>query len=314
MKSKELKIVFLGTSEFAAPLLESLVHAGFNVVAVVTRPDRPMGRSLKVSPSPVKALTLSQLPHVSLFQPEKVSTPEFETILKNLKPDLLVVAAFGEIIKPPILAIPKLGSINVHPSCLPKYRGPAPLQAALLNGDKQTGVCIIDVADKMDAGVIFAERYLPIDPKDNFTTLQEKALSMAKPLLLGVIEQKAHGVTQGRVQDETQVVFCHKIKAEHEKIDWSKSLESIHHHIRALSETPGAWSYLQVGEEVKRVKIYATELYEQKDYPYPLDSKKQLHIQKEGFVLRIVELQMEGKKRMNATAFLSGIREGCQFK
>lgn len=313
MKSKEYRIVFLGTSDFAQVILKDLIEMGFNVVACVTRPDKPSGRHLKMSFSPVKQYCIEKQSHIPIYQPVKVSTPEYQEILKSLKPDLFVVAAFGEIIKPEILQIPKDGSINVHPSVLPKYRGPSPLQTALLHGDLETGVCIIDVAHKMDAGVIFACEKFAIDPNENFTSLQAKALSHSKKLLEIVIDKKITQDCVGQVQDESQVSFCKKISSEEEKIDWDQDLTHIHNKIRALSDKPGAWCYLDIGGEVKRVKIYASSLFQEAHTPFSINSKKHLLIHKEGLVLSINCLQIEGKKRITALEFLAGVKTFFKF-
>lgn len=313
MKSNDYRVVFLGTSEFAQVILKDLIDMGFNVVACITRPDRPSGRNLKMSYSPVKQYCIDKQSHIPLYQPVKVSTADFEEVLRSLNPHLFVVAAFGEIIKSNILNIPKDGSINVHPSILPKYRGPSPLQTALLNGDLETGVCIIDVAQKMDAGEVFACEKFNIDPDENFTSLQAKALNYTKKLLATVIHKKISGDCVGQMQDESQVSFCKKISTEDEKINWDHDLFSIHNKIRALSDKPGAWCYVDIGGDVKRVKIYASSLFQDSQVPFAENSKKHLFIKKEGFVLSIKSLQVEGKKRLTAVEFLAGLKNTLKF-
>lgn len=313
MKFNSPRIVFFGTSDFAQAILKDLIEDGFNVVGVVTRPDKPTGRSLKISYSFVKQLVLDLNLSAPLFQPAKVSTTEFENELRDLNPDLFVVAAFGEIIKPHILAIPPLGSINVHPSLLPKYRGPSPLQAALWNGDKETGVCIIDVAEKMDAGVIFSKKTFTIEPQDNFTSLQAKALKETRSLLSSVIKDKSLQLATGEPQDESSVTFCHKIKAEDEKINWGHALFQIHNQIRALSDKPGAWTYLKIGEQTRRVKIYSSRLFWSQNCPHAADAKGVMLVHKDGQVLQIEELQPEGKARMKAAQFLMGLKAPWSF-
>lgn len=313
MTPNNYRIVFFGTSEFAAIILRDILDLNLNVVACVTRPDRATGRNLKLSYSPVKQYCLEQSPHIPVYQPEKVSTEEFQGILTALKPDLFVVAAFGEIIKNNILQIPEDGSINVHPSLLPKYRGPSPLQAALLNGDEETGVCVIDVASKMDAGVIFASQKFPIDAVDNFTSLQAKALKITKSLVGEVINRKINKTCVGQAQDESKVTFCKKITVDDEKIDWSRNLVDIHNQIRALSEHPGAWSYIEIGSEVKRVKIYHSSLYKESEGGVVLHPKKHISISKDGYTLVINSLQVEGKKRLSSVEFLSGVKSFFKF-
>jgi methionyl-tRNA formyltransferase len=313
MKSKDFRIVFFGTSDFAQAILHDLCEEGYDVIAVVTRPDKPTGRNLKLSPSQVKSYIEKNRSHISIYTPEKASTVEFEQILNSLKPDLFVIAAYGEIIKPNILNLPRCGSINIHPSLLPKYRGPSPLQAALLNGDTKTGVCIIDVAQKMDAGVIYAQKEFEIDLNENFTMIQGKALLYTKDLLISVIQDKQKGIAKGLVQDESLVTFCKKITVEHEKIDWEEPLLSIHNKIRALSEKPGAWCYIQLGQESKRVKIYSSRyilLSQDEEAPNP---KKSIYVKKGQEIIQIMNLQIEGKKRLSAIEFLSGLRDAYKF-
>lgn len=309
-----LKIVFFGTSDFAEAILRDLHLSGERLIGIVTRPDKPYGRNLKLAASPVKQYHKDFLSNIPLFQPDKVSTQDFETILKALEPDLFVVAAFGEIIKVNVLNIPRLGSINVHPSLLPKYRGPSPIQTALLNGDQKTGVCIIEVGPKMDAGDIYACEEIEIDLNENFTSLQAKALRKTKDMLLEVVHQKATGSLKSIRQDETEVTFCKKITTADEKINWQDSLIEIHNKIRALSEKPGAWSYLQIGEEVKRVKIYDTEIFTSHVEKLTFNSRKEIVIHKDACFMKIKFLQVEGKKKMDASQFLAGIRSDYFFK
>lgn len=307
------RIVFFGTSDFAASILKDIVGSPYELVAVVTRPDKPQGRSQKMSFSKVKECIQEMRLKIPVYQPGKVSTVEFQKVLEDLKPDLFVVAAFGEIIKPHILAIPRLGSINVHPSLLPKYRGPSPIQAALFAGDDQTAVCIIEVVEKMDAGPIYAKKMIEIDPSDNFTTLQEKCLFYTKELLLKVVEGKILNQLQPEFQDEALVTFCKKITPEMEKIDWSQSLLENHHKIRALSQKPGAWSFIKINDEVKRVKIFKTKFYSKIPENWEQAQKKRIFIIQDAACLEVLNLQLEGKKILDAAQFLSGIREKFTF-
>jgi methionyl-tRNA formyltransferase len=313
MKSNDFKIIFFGTSDFAKEILKFLVEDGQSVAAIVTRPDKESGRNLRPSFSPVKSFALEFCPNIPILQPDKVSNEDFEYVLKGFEPDLFVVAAFGEIIKKNILQVPPSGSINVHPSLLPKYRGPSPLQTALLNGDKETGVCIIDVAEKMDAGDIFAIKAFPIDPDDNFNSLQTKALAFTRPLLLEVVEAKKTGQCTPQKQDESQISFCRKISAHDEKINWENSLEDVHNQIRALSEKPGAWSYLELGNDVKRVKIYASEHINSEEASKDINRKKRIIISKNNYHLSLLILQLEGKKKLNSQDFLAGLKTEYKF-
>ncbi len=312
-----MNIVFFGTSRFAAEILEDLVSHGFLVAAIVTRMDKPKGRNLILSPPPVKEIAQKKFPHIPVFQPIKASVPEFEEVLKALKPDLFVVAFYGEIIKKNILSIPAKGCINVHPSLLPKYRGATPIHQALLHGDPVTGVCIIEMTEAMDAGDILGQEEIRIELSDNHETLELKLIEVAKKLLKHVVKDISKNIYYKIPQDPAQVVMAPKMPPEREKIDWYTSSKDIFNTVRAFAPRPGAWSLIKIGEESKRLKILkarpAPELH---GLPGAILSQKkdQLIVACSKGALELLEVQPEGKKKLSIQEFLSGLHKPLLFQ
>jgi methionyl-tRNA formyltransferase len=305
-----MKIVFFGTSSFAAKILSRLIEEDYPVVAVVTRPDREKGRNLNASPPPVKEIALQLNPTIPVFQPEKASTPEFAPILKALDADLFVVVAYGEIIKRDLLAMPKLGCINIHASLLPKFRGAAPIQRSLMEGEKETGITIIAMSPQMDAGDILAIEAVPISEEMTFGELDVRLSELSIDLLLKVIRQFEEGEVVRTPQDHTQATLAPKLIPEEEKIDWKRSAVAIHNQIRALSPSPGAWTGIKIGPDVRRLKIRKAKVIAGlSDEPGSL-----LSFGKEGWIiacgqdaLRLLDVQLEGKKAMSAEECIRGI-------
>jgi methionyl-tRNA formyltransferase len=305
-----VKIVFFGTSSFAAKILSTLIERGYPIAAVVTRPDRSKGRHLQSSPPPVKEVASQLVPDLLVYQPEKASSPEFASILKPLDADLFVVVAYGEIIKKNLLEMPKLGCINIHASLLPKFRGAAPIQRCLLEGEKATGITIIEMSLQIDAGDILAIEAIPISDEMTFGELEEKLCNLSIELLFDVIRQFEEGRVVKTPQDHTLATMAPKLTLEDEKIDWQKPATSIHNQIRALSPFPGAWCQMNIGSDVKRLKIKKAKVVKDvSGIPGEV-----LSFGKEGWIiacgqgaLRLIEVQLEGKKAMSAEECLRGI-------
>jgi len=305
-----MKVVFFGTPEFAAKTLDFLLKNGVSVVAVVTKPDKPQGRSGKPQPTPVKQVALMHIPPLPLFQPVLVSNLEFAPTLEAFKADLFVVVAYGEIIKQHLLDMPRLGCINVHASILPKYRGAAPIQQSIIQGEKETGVTIMHMVKKMDAGDIIKISRIPIAEETTTRELEEALCTVGSEALLEVIRSYEKGVIPERhAQDHNQATLAPKIELENCQIDWNKPAVEIHNLVRGVNPEPGAWCYATVKGEKKRIKINRTK-------PIPDISGKAgaiLRYGKEGFIvgcgtgaLKILELQMEGKRLMKAEEFIPG--------
>lgn len=311
-----MKIVFFGTSPFAVRILDCLLKQQVNIVAVVTRTDKPQGRSLKVSPPPVKELMLKSYPHIPVLQPLKSSTPEFAAHLKKMSPDLFIVAAYGEILKSFILDIPFLGAINVHGSLLPKYRGAAPIQRCLMHGDQETGVTIMKMVLEMDAGDILEKAATPISLSTTFGDLEEKLAVIGCPILIKVLQEIQQGSLHPIRQNPSEVTYAPKITPQETEIKWNRSSNEIHNLIRAISPHPGAWCWVQIGGEKKRLKIKRSEVIdEQKGYfgENLVFSDKEWIVACGTGALRLLEVQLEGKKSLPIHEFLRGFHEPCKI-
>ncbi|MGO3748653.1 methionyl-tRNA formyltransferase, partial [Vagococcus salmoninarum] len=224
------KIVFMGTPAFSVPILDALVAADYEVVAVVTQPDRPVGRKRVLTPPPVKVGALKH--GLEILQPEKISgSPEMERIIA-LEPDLIVTAAFGQFLPEKLLQAPKFGAINVHASLLPKYRGGAPVHYAIMNGESETGVTIMEMIKKMDAGDIISQGALPITTTDDVGSMFDKLSALGTELLLATLPDYLAGKITPQVQNEAEVTFSPNISRDEEAIDWQKTAEMIDSQIR----------------------------------------------------------------------------------
>jgi methionyl-tRNA formyltransferase len=302
-----LRIVFFGTPPFAARVLTFLAEHKVDIVAIVTRADKPRGRSLHVLPTPVKETAQKVLPHIPIHQPTKASTPEFAEILRSYKPDLFIVVAYGEILKQNILDIPSHLAINVHPSLLPKYRGAEPIRRCLMQGDKETGVTIMQMVLEMDAGDILEVVKTPLPLEMNFGELDLKLSELSGPLLLKVIQQIEHKTLKKIPQDHAQATFALKMTPVDEQINWDRSALEIHNQIRAFSPIPGVWTWVEIGGEKKRLKIKKSLAVEAQT-----GSNQWIVPCGKGF-LSILEVQLEGKKNLSSTDFLRGLQAPIRF-
>lgn len=307
-----MKVVFFGTSSFSVTILQHLLSSSHQVVAVVTRPDQPRGRSSKLIPPPVKEWHAAHAPSIPLFQPVKASTVEFVECMKSLQPDLFVVASYGEILKTALLEVPRLGPINVHASLLPKWRGAAPIQRSLMAGDQESGVTIMKMVLQMDAGDILDVARLQVPLEMNHEELQHTLAVIAKEPLLNVMSKLDSGALSGIPQDVSQVTFAHKIVPADMVIHWNHTATDIHNQIRALAPEPGAWTWVDIGGQSKKLKIKRSIVQK-----FSSTEPKQTHLltQKEWSVecgkdvLKILEVQLEGKKTLPIEAFLRGLHE-----
>lgn len=310
-----MRIVFFGTSAFAAKILSFLLKNSFNIVAVVTQPDRPRGRNLQLSFSPVKEIAVESA--LLIFQPEKMSTAENAALLAQLSPDLFLVVAYGEIIKKNLLEIPRLGPYNIHASLLPKYRGAAPIQRCLMAGEEKTGINIIEMTPRMDAGDVVASAEIAIDEDMTCGELEEVLAHLACELTKKFLIDIEQGKIDKMAQDEALVTFAPKLQAEDEKIDWNRPARALHNLIRALSPRPGAWCPVYIGSEEKRLKIKRARVVSIVHDVTPggmISCEKQECVVacREG-ALHLVEVQLEGKKSMPIIEFLKGMRQSFSF-
>lgn len=299
------KLIFMGTPEFSVGVLTMLYNEGYEILAVVTQPDRPVGRKRVLTPPPVKeeAVRLG----LPVIQPEKLKgSAELQEILE-LKPDLIVTAAFGQLLPNELLEAPKLGCINVHASLLPNYRGGAPIHQAVMDGKKETGVTIMYMAEKLDAGDIISQVATPIEETDDTGTMFTKLSIAGTTLLKETLPSIIDGTNERTVQDETQVTFARNISREQERIDWMNSASSIYNQVRGLHPWPVAYTKF-AGDQVK---IWWTQVEEQLSNASPGEiiglEKDRIIVQTGEGALAITDLQPAGKKRMTATVFLNGI-------
>lgn len=311
------KIVFMGTPDFSVPVLTMLHEEGYDIIAVVTQPDRPVGRKRVLTPPPVKeeALRLG----LSVLQPEKLRSSEELASLIQMKPDLIVTAAYGQILPKDLLEVPRLGCINVHASLLPKYRGGAPIHQAVIDGEAETGVTIMYMVEKLDAGDIISQTKIPILEDDNTGILFEKLSVAGTELLKETLPSIIDGTNERIPQDEKYVSFAGNITREQEKIDWSKGGKDIFNQIRGLYPWPGAYSVFQ-GENVKIWKAEKTDVTSTAAHGTIIKLLKDKLIIKTGdeTSVAITELQPAGKKRLSVEEFLNGVgakwNEGDRFE
>ena len=310
-----MKIVFWGTSEFAARILSDLLSKSFEIVAVVTRLDMPQGRSLQLTPPPVKKFLIDSASEIPIHQPEKASKPEFAQILSSYNADLFLVVAYGEILRQNILDIPLKGCINIHTSLLPKYRGAAPIQRCLMDGCSESGITIIEMVRKMDAGDVIAQEVVSIPENMNFGQLEEALLQGAFNLVPKVINDFDQFYKNKTEQNENLVTFAAKILPDDMEINWNDSAQKNHNKIRALSPYPGAYCRVKIGDEVKRLKIKSSSvlLGLKRDPSSILSQNKELVIACSEGALSLGDVQLEGKKIMTAGDFLKGIHQKISF-
>lgn len=304
-----MKIVFFGTPEPAAEVLKTLIEAKREIVAVVTQPDRPKGRGQKVVFSSVKEIALKAA--LPIEQPESVKNNLlFRSCLESLQPDLAVVVAYGKLLPKEVLDIPKYGFINIHASLLPKYRGAAPIQWALLKGEKESGVTIFKLAAALDAGPILAQKPVKIEDDDDYETLSKKLFAAACPLLLKTLHDIETGKAKYVPQNEAEVTYAATLTKESGEIDWRKPAGEINDRIRALINWPTAHTFFH-GQRLKilKARVHSIDLDTREKQPGEVIEI----IKNEGILvatgqgnLLVLELQLEGGKRMKAKDFIIG--------
>lgn len=299
------KIIFMGTPDFSVPVLRRLIDEGYEVVAVVTQPDRPVGRKRVLTPPPVKVE--AEIHGIPVYQPEKIRDEAELAKILALHADLVVTAAFGQILPNELLEAPKYGCINVHASLLPELRGGAPIHYSILQGKEKTGITIMYMAEKLDAGDILTQAEVVIEEEDNVGTMHDKLSQVGADLLADTIPKLLKGELTPTKQDETKATFASNIRRSDEKVDWTKTGEEIYNHVRALNPWPVSYTLL----EGKVLKLWQTKKVTgfKKAEPGTI-----IDVQEEGFVVAtgndtsilIQELQPSGKKKMSARDYLRG--------
>ena len=307
-----MRIVFMGTPDFAVGSLQALCESGkHEILAVVTQPDRPKGRGNKLLQTPVKEYALEQ--GLTVYQPQKVKTPEFVELLHELQPELIVVAAFGQFLSKEILELPKYGCINVHASLLPKYRGAAPIQYAIIKGEKESGVTIMQMDIGMDTGAMLDKVVVPIEENTTMGELHDALREQGAALLLEVIDKIATGTAVAEPQDDAQATYATLLDRSMEHIDWSKTAQEVHNLIRGFNPAPSTFTKLPNG---KSLKIWGSKMTDKNSAAAAgtviATGKHSFFVACGEGVLEITEVQPESKKRMPAQVFLNGrgVQEG----
>ena len=322
MDKKDLRIVYMGTPDFAVESLKALVEGGYNVVGVITMPDKPAGRGHKIQFSPVKEYALQN--NLTLLQPEKLKNEEFLDELRSLKADLQIVVAF-RMLPEVVWDMPKYGTFNLHASLLPHYRGAAPINWAVINGDKETGVSTFFLTHQIDTGKIILQEKIAIGDDENVGSVHDRLMNIGSKLVTKTVDLILEGNAEAKDQsmfftDESELRHAPKIFKETCKIEWNNNIKDIHNLVRGMSPYPAAWTQVLEEEgEPLTFKIYETEKI---DEPHNLepgtiktDNKSYIYIAgKDGFIsLKII--QAPGKKRMDINSFLNGtkIKENTKF-
>lgn len=309
-----MRIIFFGTPAFAVPSLEALAHAGHEIAAVVTQPDRPRGRGQKLQPSEVKVSAASL--RASVLQPTRLKTAEFETDLKAFDADLGVVAAYGRILPPNVLAIPRLGMINVHASLLPRWRGAAPVHRAILAGDRETGVTIMRVVEALDAGPMLARMPLAIDSEVTSTVLEAQLGTMGASLLVETVAALARGPLTETPQDPALVTYAARLEKKESPINWARPAIEVHNHIRGLQPWPMADSRLSG----RRIVLHKSQALPQGPTSPAgtvlATDRGSLVVATSPGAVRILEVQPEGRAPMPVAAYLNGhaVKPGDRFE
>ena len=300
-----MRLVFMGTPDFAAASLEALLRSDDSIVGIVTQPDRPKGRGQILTPSPVKLL--AQREQIPLFQPLKMKDPEFLQALAGWKPDLIAVAAFGRILPPAILSLPPLGCINVHGSLLPKYRGAGPIQWAIINGETETGITTMLMDEGMDTGAMLLQEAVPITPDDTAGTLSPRLAELGGRLLVETIVRLKAGTLVPRQQDSSRATLAPLLKKEDGAIDWTLPATALANRVRGLSPWPGAYTTVAGGDSWTIWRALAL--------PGPMTklpgvivavTNEAIHVATGEGVLAVMELQPANSRRMAVSHYLAG--------
>lgn len=308
-----MRVLFMGTPDFAATILKKIIQAGHEVIAVVTQPDKEKGRGKEMSYPPVKELALEY--DLPIYQPVKVRAVDFVQLVREMEPEVIIVAAFGQLLPKELLDIPPYGCINVHASLLPKYRGAAPIQYAIINGEKETGVTIMYMDVKLDTGDMILMGKIPIDQEETGGSLHDKLAKLGAELLIEALEKIKAGTAERIPQNDSEATLVRMLDKDIGNIDFTAPAENIERLIRGLNPWPSAFTRLNG----KTLKLWRAEVEENSSKAAPgevIEVKKDAILVATGEnALVIKELQLEGKKRMTAEAFLRGypVAAGVKF-
>src|SRR5438034_6839775 len=301
MASGGMRIVFLGTGQIGVPTLRALLNSEHEVVAVVTQPDKPVGRAQSIEPPPIKKeIAKTRIP---ILQPARIKDQQATEEIRSLTPDMIVVVAYGQILPRDVLEIPRLACLNLHASLLPRWRGAAPVQAAIAVGDCETGITVMYMDEGLDTGDILLQRDVEILPNEVGGALHDRLAQIAPEVLLEALRLVAAGNAPRIPQDNARATYAPKLKREQGQIDWSESAEAIERKIRAYNPWPGA--FMKVGDQ--NLKIFSASIVDLNGRPGEiLRREKELIIAAGKGALSLAEVQLEGKRRMSAAEFLRG--------
>ena len=300
-----MRIVFIGTGEIGAPTLRALLNSDHEAVALVTQPDKPVGREQRIEPPPIKkALIRSARPQgVPIFQPARIKDPQTIEEIRGLTPDVIVVVAYGQILLRDVLEIPRLACLNLHASLLPRWRGAAPIQAAIAAGDRETGITAMYMDEGLDTGDVLLQRNVEILPNDTGGSLHDRLAQIAPEALLESLRLLAAGNAPRIPQDNARATYAPKLKREHGQIDWSESAEAIARKVRAYNPWPGM--FMKVDRQ--DLKVFSASVVDLNGEPGEiLRSDKDLIVATGKGALSLAEVQLEGKRRMRTGEFLRG--------
>jgi methionyl-tRNA formyltransferase len=311
MKKDKPKIVFFGTPEFAAVILKSLLDNDYNIAAAFTQPDKKIGRKQEIVGSPVKKLALEK--KIEVFQPDNLREGGLCEEIKNIEPDLFIVAAYGKILPKNILEIPKYGAINVHGSLLPKYRGASPVQCAILGGEKETGITLMKMNEKMDEGDILLQEKIKIDENDTTNILMERLAELGAKMTAYFIPDWISEKIDSSPQDHSKATYCKPVKRDDGKIDWNSTAEETYCKWRAYFPWPGIFSDLKIKNQSKRLKLLGIEIVadmETGEKPGKIVKYNQeIAVQTKKGLIVLKKIQLEGKKEMDVNDFVMGFPE-----
>lgn len=309
-----MKVLFMGTPDFAVPVLEALIDK-HNVVAVVSQPDKPKGRGKKLQPTPVKAV--AEAHNIPVYQPNRIKDEEFVNILKGIDADIYVVVAYGQILSQEILDIPKYGCVNVHGSLLPKYRGAAPIQWSIIDGEEKTGVTIMYMVKALDAGDMILKKEIEITPEDTYETLHDKMAPIGADALIEALDLIENGEAKPEKQDDSLTCYASMITRDMGQIDWTKTSKEIKNKVRGFNPVPAAFT--EYDDEV--LKIFNVNILEGYDNGncgeiIAIDKKKGFVVKTGNGAVMVTEVQAKGSKRMNCADYMRGhqIEEGKFLK
>lgn len=306
MKKEDLRIVFMGTPEFAVPILDKLIQNEYSIVGVVTAPDRPSGRGQKINESAVKVFSKSN--GLTVLQPTNLKDDSFLNTLKALNANLQIVVAFRMLPKV-VWQMPSLGTFNLHASLLPDYRGAAPINWAIINGEKETGVTTFFIDEKIDTGAVILQSKVEISPTENAGELHDKLMQLGANLVLKTVQSIETGAVKTFVQPLKETKTAYKLNKDNCKVDWNTTMHSIYNQVRGLHPYPAAWGLLSNGNELLNIKLYEVRKHSEAhkfEIGKLISSRKAIKIAVKDGYIELVNFKFPGKRQMDAVSFLNG--------